>query len=372
MRNEVPKNHLESVYLYRLRYISPVYWLCVLIAALSNYLKQGASCVVSPPHQLKGKHMTISLDNVGSGFKRSVINDNFDTIESEINTNVLTKDGGKALTADLDFNGNELLNAANLSTSKLTLSGEEVESLSDLKGEQGDLGPEGPQGIQGTQGPQGVQGASGVDGSSFTVDATGLAANRSSFDNEAEGFSYLATDVNELYIREGAVGNWSSPIVFGVGPQGPQGIQGIQGPTGPQGIQGPTGATGATGAAGTDGADGTTPTTANSTLVWSGSASTVSDSSVTGGLTVGTYLVKARGTLNAPFWAVYNVPIAGALVQTCYCNYWNTPANSLLQTFWLSGQEGNSIQGYSRTVNFGGGGTVTGATANIDEIWRVN
>ena len=188
--------------------------------------------------------MTISLDNVGSGFKRSVINDNFDTIESEINTNVLTRDGGKALTADLDFNGNDLLNAANLSTSKLTLSGEEAESLSDLKGEQGDVGPTGPQGLQGTQGPQGVQGEAGVDGSSFTVDATGLAANRSSFDNEAEGFSYLATDLNELYIREGAVGNWSSPIVFGVGPQGPQGIQGIQGPTGPQGIQGPTGATG--------------------------------------------------------------------------------------------------------------------------------
>ncbi len=139
--------------------------------------------------------MTISLDNVGSGFKRSVINDNFDTIESEINTNVLTRDGGKALTADLDFNGNDLLNAANLSTSKLTLSGEEVESLSDLKGEQGDVGPEGPQGLQGIQGVQGIQGETGDTGTSYAVSEVLVYNDLPEVtDSVADEYSYLVTD----------------------------------------------------------------------------------------------------------------------------------------------------------------------------------
>jgi hypothetical protein len=56
--------------------------------------------------------MTISLSNVGSGFKRTAINSNFDTIESEINNNVLTKDGGTQLEADLDMNSNKLINLA--------------------------------------------------------------------------------------------------------------------------------------------------------------------------------------------------------------------------------------------------------------------
>ncbi len=309
--------------------------------------------------------MTISLDNVGSGFKRSVINDNFDTIESEINTNVLTRDGGKALTADLDFNGNDLLNAANLSTSKLTLSGEEVESLSDLKGEQGDVGPEGPQGPQGTQGPQGVQGASGVDGSSFTVDATGLAVNRSSFDNEAEGFSYLATDVNELYIREGAVGNWSSPIVFGVGPQGPQGIQGIQGPTGPQGIQGPTGATGATGAAGTDGTDGANgriPNIANSTAVWTGNSDFVASGSITGGVKSGvTYLIR----LDNLYDATVNKFGTGAALGVVSASVFNSIFTQDVVIVTAAGVSSVRLQ-----IN--NSGPYSGTARKITAIWEVN
>ena len=45
MRNEVPKNHLESVYLYRLRYISPIYWLCVLIAVLSSNMSLASAWI---------------------------------------------------------------------------------------------------------------------------------------------------------------------------------------------------------------------------------------------------------------------------------------------------------------------------------------
>ena len=56
--------------------------------------------------------MTVNLLDVGSGFKRTAINSNFTTIESELNNNVLTKDGGTQLEADLDFNSNKAINIA--------------------------------------------------------------------------------------------------------------------------------------------------------------------------------------------------------------------------------------------------------------------
>lgn len=133
--------------------------------------------------------MAISLENVGSGFKRSVINDNFNKIETDLNTEVLRKDGSVALTGDQDLNGNELLNVGNVSTSKITLSGEQITSRASLIGPQGVQGPIGPQGLQGIQGAIGPEGPEG--------------------------------------------------------PVGPQGIQGIQGVQGPQGVVGPQGADGA-------------------------------------------------------------------------------------------------------------------------------
>lgn len=57
--------------------------------------------------------MAVNLLDVGSGFKRTAINSNFTTIESELNNNVLTKDGGTQLEADLDFNSNKAINIAN-------------------------------------------------------------------------------------------------------------------------------------------------------------------------------------------------------------------------------------------------------------------
>jgi hypothetical protein len=106
----------------------------------------------------------------------------------------------------------------------------------------GPEGPEGSQGIQGETGPQGkaatvsigtvTTGLPGTDatvenvgndnaavlnftiprGSAFKVDATGLLADRSQYDSEQEGFSYLATDNGNVYIRQGA--GWSDPIPF--------------------------------------------------------------------------------------------------------------------------------------------------------------
>ena len=56
--------------------------------------------------------MTISLKNVGSGFKRSALNENFTDIEVAINNEVLTRDGSTALAADLDLNSNRVTNVA--------------------------------------------------------------------------------------------------------------------------------------------------------------------------------------------------------------------------------------------------------------------
>lgn len=139
-------------------------------------------------------------------------------------------------------------------------------------------GAQGPAGPPGADGVDGVDGVDGADGANFTVDETGLFANRSNFDNEAEGFAYLSTDGDGasvttavIFIRETATpGTWSGAIPFqgppgdkgdigNTGPQGPQGIQGVpgdDGADGPQGIQGPAGPAGAPGDDGNDGAQG--------------------------------------------------------------------------------------------------------------------
>lgn len=57
--------------------------------------------------------MTITLDNVGSGYKRSALNGNFEAIEAEINNNLLNKNGGVGLEADLDANSQKVINLAN-------------------------------------------------------------------------------------------------------------------------------------------------------------------------------------------------------------------------------------------------------------------
>lgn len=132
--------------------------------------------------------MSITLDNVGSGFKRSVINDNFQLIEDELNNETLKKDGSTALTGDLNAGGQEIHNAESISTTSLVVGGVDISDPEQLRGPQGatgDTGPTGPAGIQGPTGPQGPEGVAG-----------------------------------------------------------PQGLQGIQGIQGPQGVVGPQGADG--------------------------------------------------------------------------------------------------------------------------------
>lgn len=110
-------------------------------------------------------------------------------------------------------------------------------------GPQGIEGPEGPQGDVGPEGPQGATGETGPQGDSFHIDATGNLSDKSLYDNEYEGFAFLATDTSNLYIRQGGPGGWSAAIPFGMGPQGPKGDQGPEGPEGPAGPGVPVGGT---------------------------------------------------------------------------------------------------------------------------------
>jgi len=56
--------------------------------------------------------MSINLRDVGSGYKRTSINANFTDIETEINNNLLSKNGGVGLEADLDANSQKVINLA--------------------------------------------------------------------------------------------------------------------------------------------------------------------------------------------------------------------------------------------------------------------
>lgn len=131
------------------------------------------------------------------------------------------------------------------------------------KGDKGEAGAQGPQGVQGIagetgpSGPAGEAGPQGPQGESFQVEATGLLADRSQYDLNAQGFSYLATDTGELYIKQSsAAGDWSGGIPFGKGEQGDPGEPGPQGEVGPQGPQGDAGAAGPKGDTGEAGPQG--------------------------------------------------------------------------------------------------------------------
>lgn len=91
----------------------------------------------------------------------------------------------------------------------------------------------GPKGETGARGEQGIQ---GLKGESFKVDATGPLASRGDYDGTVAGFSYLATDSGELYIRQSATpGVWSPPIPFGRGDDGAAGADGAPGAPGVNG-----------------------------------------------------------------------------------------------------------------------------------------
>ena len=65
----------------------------------------------------------------------------------------------------------------------------------------------------GDDGATGPAGADGEDGQSFTVDATGLLSEKSTYDAELEGFAFLATDTGDIYIKNSDTsGDWSNAL----------------------------------------------------------------------------------------------------------------------------------------------------------------
>eukprot|EP00752_Nemacystus_decipiens_P019156 g17212.t1 len=85
----------------------------------------------------------------------------------------------------------------------------------------------------------------GDTGDSLKLDAVGLASARSTHDNAAALFTFMAEDTGQISIKRSATsGDWSAWIDF----QGPQGVQGDTGAAGTNGTNGADGADGADGA----------------------------------------------------------------------------------------------------------------------------
>lgn len=76
-------------------------------------------------------------------------------------------------------------------------------------------------------------GAKGEKGDAFTVNASGLAVSRSTYNAQPQGFSFLATDTSTIYFKNSATsGDWSAGAPFGKGDKGDTGAAGSQWRTG--------------------------------------------------------------------------------------------------------------------------------------------
>lgn len=125
-------------------------------------------------------------------------------------------------------------------------------------------GKEGPQGPIGVIGPQGMSAyeiyvetvpeeetpmteeewLASLQGSSFTVNESGVTAERAQYDDEAKGFAFLDTTTGLLYIKNSATtADWSDGIPF----KGEQGTPGVNGSTWYSGATEPATSTGVNG-----------------------------------------------------------------------------------------------------------------------------
>lgn len=65
-----------------------------------------------------------------------------------------------------------------------------------------------------------IRGAIGPQGEPFVINAEGLLSDRNTYDDEATGFTFLATDTGDVYIKNSPLtGDWGPPISF-VGDKG--------------------------------------------------------------------------------------------------------------------------------------------------------
>jgi BclB C-terminal domain-containing protein len=139
-----------------------------------------------------------------------------------------------------------------------------------------DPGPTGPTGSTGANGATGATGAAGVTGATGPAGATGATG--------ATGPAGLtgATGAAGATGATGAAGATGATGPAGAtGATGPTGVTGAIGPTGVTGATGPTGVTGATGATGVTGATGSA---GNGAIIPYASGSTVSLTTIAGGL----------------------------------------------------------------------------------------
>lgn len=127
------------------------------------------------------------------------------------------------------------------------------------KGEKGEPGEKGEKGTPGEPGPQGEKGEKGDRGAAFTIDASGTLVDRSIYDSEVAGFSYLATDNGCVYIKNSSSsGDWSNGVQFkgDKGDKGDTGVPGVQGEKGEKGDPGEPGVQGEKGDPGEPGVQG--------------------------------------------------------------------------------------------------------------------
>jgi len=161
----------------------------------------------------------LNLTDITSGFLSAAQHTANNTlIETALNKALdRTSSTNNAMEVDIDMGVNALINASNVSTSKITLSGQEFTSRDDLIGP---VGPQGEQGIQGIQGVQGIQGLVGPQGQSFSPDSSGTYEDIFSLGSVADDAAVLVTEwfppqvvntgVNEITVRvfdpHGAIG----------------------------------------------------------------------------------------------------------------------------------------------------------------------
>lgn len=82
--------------------------------------------------------VNVTLDNVGGGYNRSAINDNFDAIVEALQ-NAVSRNGvvPNDMSADFDMGGNDILNVNNITTSSITVDGETLVTALLSKGDRG-------------------------------------------------------------------------------------------------------------------------------------------------------------------------------------------------------------------------------------------
>ena len=84
-----------------------------------------------------------------------------------------------------------------------------------------------------------VQGPKGDIGASFRADYRGMASERSTFDDRAKGFCFLAMDTGQLSFKlSNTPGDWSQGYTFAKGDQGDPGPPGEDGLPGAPGVSG--------------------------------------------------------------------------------------------------------------------------------------